>query len=356
MSIIENQNFDIAKFINENKIIKNNEDYGKTLEDIISNSVEKFHFMATIGYLEKIYKSCPDILTGYHLTAMFDMEAIKDGKVVFYEFQKDKPEFVKVALRVKGAYSMDGVKLAGIWLNDNNKPENLKNYEFYEIPYDEINKDALYPKEYNPLILAIKNYIKQKATLKLSDVADIIIPIANYNKKGNILEQEYCVSILNRIKIKLFGKNQFEKYGFKKARGCISNCELQQGDIVIDVDDFEIKACYISQNISKIYAQRNHIVLRTKVEISPEYLCSYLNSNIGYFIYTHLISGIVYECSTTNLNEDKLKYQINNFPIIPATPTQTIADDTEYNEICAKFSQYAGTNVFNCETIIDMFD
>lgn len=166
---------------------------------------------------------------------------------------------------------------------------------FYSVPTNELETGKFMPSFYLPEFRKIRKELSKADTLPLQDVADIFKPNKIKDGPKNVL----LLKPSNvRFPVSLAGL----------TRGDATSVLLHPGDIVICTIGDDNRAIIFDRDEQEpVYAAQTTAVIRPK-NISPEYLCFYLSSDVTKAVLSAYSQGIVFK--------QLPKKVLSEFPII----------------------------------------
>ena len=150
------------------------------------------------------------------------------------------------------------------WVNEGIKPQDSPLCSFNSISSDEIESGKYNAFYYSKSAVKARQIIKEELTVKLGEIADILIPQFTW-------EHEYVISL------------SFKNYPFKyteQYESSKTNILLHKGDVLIPRKGLGKIYLLEKEPEGPLYASTFDAVIRCK-KIIPEYLYLYLNSEVA---------------------------------------------------------------------------
>lgn len=297
-------NFDIFSILNERCNYPMATD--KTIDGFIDNETRNFPEKCSFVCTESIFiKYCHKnkLLDSYYVTGIFDLSTVfmpyigvkmsayilstKESKVVKTGIYRGRVTLSKNY--VKDARSTPFIKvpdnlceefigycnLINEWVNKGGlTPSDTDFYEFNAIDRSFFDNDKPFAHRYTKQVYKVTEQLKTEKTVRLDELAKIIVPRNQENENGLTL----TVSCL--------------KYPFDKKQlsmGAKTDALVQKGDIIFhsSANIFYL----ITEDCKNVYANRLMHIIRPQKGVSPEYLFVYLNSETSKIITNALSVG-----------------------------------------------------------------
>ena len=221
------------------------------------------------------------------------------------------------------------------WINKGVTPDHDPEgqYEYNSIPIVEVDFKKRYPKYYSRQALEVRELLEKEDTIKLSDVADIVIP----------KEDKKSTEDVKRLKMKDFRYPlRSEDIDYGKPTTVI----LQRGDMIFPLMGDAKPYLFNGETKEQVYASPNTAVIKCH-NISPEYLYLFLISDTAVCILDSMTLGVAIKhikvSDLVNLpipkpTQDDEKYRVD-FEILTGVGIRqygTFTEDQNY-----KMKQYA---------------
>ena len=300
----------------------------KTLDGFIdtalANKPDRCWFITTEGIFRQYYRK-NDKIKEYYVTAVFDMStaympymAVKmslfvlskkessviktgvyNGEVCFGRNEKKNncnPTF-ELSSNLTSEY-IHYCELINQWINKGGEtPKDTEHYSFNAVNRKSFDSDKPFASKHTKQVFAIYEQLEKEDTIKLSEIADIIIPKKVAGASGFTISAK-CL------------KYPFDKKGLNI--GTQSNSQIFKGDII----SFGSQQFYlITEELENVYANTMMRIIRPHKQITPEYLFIYLNSETSKIILDSLSMGTVIKHLSTK--------ELSEFPVItPPSNTQ----------------------------------
>ena len=150
--------------------------------------------------------------------------------------------------------------------------------KFYSVAINDLVADRYNPEYYSPEIRNLRQELGEKDTVRLADVAEIISPKVVANGLQNVL-------VMHVRDVKL--PPAFEDI----QEGRETSVVLRNGDLVVSSVGEVRAVVYEATEDRVVYAGQNCFVVRPR-DVSAEYLCLYLSSDIAKIILSSSLSGV----------------------------------------------------------------
>lgn len=271
------------------------------LEEIVKSREEEIAIVTTENGLRVHGQDAENIiclLENYKLKGMFSLRnpyANTNIDVFLYVFSKKCNKDIMYGIykrMIRGRCSKEGVlELRSEYPEDyydyldsvekfvesGECPKDGDNQEFGFVPRNEWNEERWNPNRFNKAAVGIRNKIKKEKTVPLSEVADIIRPRPDAERR----HVNTCFSV---------PAWQYPIDYTKLREGALTDTVIQKGDIVfITVDRMYLVDAVPEQ---ELHVSPNAYVIRPK-GICPEYLYLYLRSETAQIIMDSLSMGAV---------------------------------------------------------------
>lgn len=292
---------DIMKCIDEREQMPFNGGKDELVELLFCDEPDDCIFVTLQGYFDmrRNSKVIPD---GYTPRCVFELGAIVADTVLpfaFYWFTKKRVDECRFSLLEKSMKklvlrnrrSLDGFIRSDVYLKYLKECESYLSGElenansncgqFFSVAVSELVEGKLVPSCYSPELRRMCKELEEADTVRLVDVAEIMMP----KRVVGGLEDDL---LLRGRDVRLpvsFGNLE---------QGGATTVVLKRGDVVMCVNNDIRTVVFESDDDRTVYAAENCFVMRPR-EVSAEYLCLYLSSDVAKAILLSLAKGVVFK-------------------------------------------------------------
>lgn len=296
--------FDVFSILKErcNYPIATNLTVDGFIDNEVKHSPEKCFFICPENIFVK-YCHKNNLLDTYYVTAIFDLSTVFvpyiSVKMSIYVLSKKESKVLKTGIyrgrvsfdrfNIKDARSTPFIKLpdkfcdefiqyCGLineWINKGGTtPTDTDFYEFNAVDRLVFDNSKPFAHRYTKQVFKVIEQLKAEETVRLDELAEIIIPRSKENEKGLTLTVKSL------------------KYPFDDKQlsiGAKTDAIVRKGDIVYQnsANIFYL----ITEDLKNVYVNRLMHIIRPKAGVSPEYLFVYLNSETSKIITNALSTG-----------------------------------------------------------------
>lgn len=302
------------------------------IDAALTNKPDRCYFVSPEGIFKQYYRK-NDVIKDYYVTAVFDMSTaympyvavkmslfvlskkessvvktgIYNGEVCFdRKERKDNynPPF-ELSSNLTSEY-IEYCELINQWINKGGEtPKDTEHYKFNAVNRTTFDSDKPFASKHTKQVFAVYEQLAKENTVKLSELADIVIPKKVIGTSGFTINAK-CL-----------------KYPFNKKElniGTKSDSQILKGDII----SYGSQQFYlITEELENVCANTTMQIIRPHKQISPEYLFIYLSSETSKIILDALSMGTVIKHLSAK--------DISEFPVI--TPPSNTQDYKELFEV-----------------------
>lgn len=329
------------------------------IDEAIKNEPEECSFVTTDSIFLR-YCSRNNKMKNYYVTAVFDMSraylpsfsakvslfvlskkkslTVKTG-VYFAKEDKRAEQYIdsdKANLKMSDKLSDDFFEYCNLinsWINSDIKaPNDTDCYEFNLVERFSFRADRPFAYCYTKQVRRIYDLLKHEHTVKLNELADIIIPKSVESLAGNTLFPDCLTYPLDKKRLQ---------------KGANTDVAVKKGDIILC--RYDNMMYLVNEDLKEVYINKYMRIIRPHPQVLPEYLFVYLNSDTSKTIIESLSTGaFIKHLSTEDLSTmPVIKPPKNTDDYKEIFRLMFVSDDknsvSELTELIAKLKAKSGT-------------